>query len=307
MSETDPQMQKRLKEMKERFARGKEEAKKNAGGGTTLTPDPRVKYLTRLSKAKLVDTDDGPAIVLEFTCIDGDQTGEKATLFMGMNTDEKVGYMLRDLRRLGYEIDDLQPEELPDLCDDMNKTAPVVKIKVVEKGNYINTYIDKLVPLDQGTDTGPAVAPDDTPPAPAPAAPKKPAPTAPAAAKAAAPAPAAAKPAAKPAGTASAASKPAPAKLPPPEPEEPQEAAPEAEEPAAEEAVEEVAEDTGPEALEVGTAVSFFSKGSTRTGKIHKILEDGKTVHVRADENQKLVALDLEKNKVLALVETATE
>lgn len=293
-------MLKKLREMKDRFNKGREEAKKNSGGGTTLLPGQ--KYLTRLGKTKIVETDDGLAIIFEFTAIDGDQVGEKGVMFCGMGTDEKVGYLLRDLRKLGFEIDNLQPEQLPEIADMLNKDAPVVKIKVTEKGNFVNVYIDKLVDVGDlsGGEVGPPVEAQQSasaPAKPAPAAAAKPAPAASAAPKAPT----------KPAGTAAAASKPISRTLPPPERAEPQEASAAAPA-AAEEVVEEVpAEEPAVEAevFEVGGRVAYSVKGNVHNGTVKKVLPDGKGLHVADDQLGKTIAVDIERNGVSNLIETA--
>lgn len=137
---------KQLREMKERWNKGKQESKKPGfGEGTTLT---KGQYATRLTTAKLINTEKGPSVVFEFTCVRGDQTGEKGVRFAGMDTDDRIIYLQRDLRKLGQEVDELDIEQLPAMLKALVDEKPGVRITVKESGEYLNVYIDKLMELE---------------------------------------------------------------------------------------------------------------------------------------------------------------
>lgn len=138
-----------LAAMKARWAEGQKKAKAGGGSqGTTLSPG---KHVCRITDCKIVDTAKGPAIVMEFTEIQGDEIGEKGTRWHNTETDEQLGHLLGDLRKLGVDTDALEPEELPELCANIAQTAPTVRINIKENGQYMNVYLDKLIEVDEST------------------------------------------------------------------------------------------------------------------------------------------------------------
>lgn len=285
------QMERKLREMKEAWERNKEESKKAGGrGGTTLKPGE--KYLTRLSDAMLRDGENGPYARLEFTCIEGDQTGEKGIVNGNFDSDDRIVYFQRDLRRLGVEVDDFDVTQLPAILADLKAKQPGVRLAVAESkdGKYINCYIDKLVQMDEGSpdvggeDDAVAAPPPPRGAAPRPAPRAAPAPatgrfSAPTPAPAARPAPGPAKPAPRPASAVR--SNPAPV-----------------EEPAA---VEEV------EPLEVNQQVGYITKAGVRkTGVVNKLVDDD-IVHVKDDADGKLYALKRSVNQISGLIPVEEE
>ena len=144
--------EKQLRQMRERWNKGKEQSKKDNFSGTTLSPG---QFATRLTGAKLISGDKGLSVVFEFTCVRGDEIGEKGIRFAGLGTDEQLVYFQRDLRRLGIEVDDFEPEQIPDILKELLEARPGVRINVKQNGEYKNVYVDKLMELDPEEDVQP--------------------------------------------------------------------------------------------------------------------------------------------------------
>lgn len=302
--EVSAQMLKQLREMKERWNNSKKESQKMGGGGTTLRSGE--KYLTRLSRARMYSGQNGLGFVLEFTCVEGDQTGEKGVRIHTLDTDEKITNAQRDLRRLGLEVDEVEIEQLPTSLAKLEREAPGVRIKVQDSpdGKYVNTYIDKLVDLGNESPLPPSASSSRPAPArPAPAAGSRvpPRQTAPQASppRPPAPRPPAGPPAGKTAPTAPQNPRPvAPARVVPAAPA-PQPVEEVIEEPVAEEAV------VG-ETFEIGMPVRLVLQGTALTGTVHALSDtagEGK-LHIRRDDTKKLIAVSIETAQVSALIPT---
>lgn len=154
-------LQKKLRAMKESWNSSKEEGKKTTTGGTTLTDG---RHLCKLTDASLNEGSKGPFVKLEFTCVEGEETGEKGVRICGLDNEERLVYLQRDLTRLGVDIDELDIEQLPDLLGELAAQAPGVRVTVkTNEGSdgkmYQNCYIDKLVELNGQAEEAEAEAP----------------------------------------------------------------------------------------------------------------------------------------------------
>lgn len=146
-------MQKRLKALRDVWNAAKEESKKpGMGGGTTLTVG---KHICRLTDCKLNEGDKGPYVLFEFTCVDEADTeiGEKAVRFSGMDTEDRVVYLQRDLRKLGIDVDEFEIDQLEGVLTQLLEEAPTVQLQVKENEGsdgkmYTNVYVNKLVNLN---------------------------------------------------------------------------------------------------------------------------------------------------------------
>lgn len=157
----NPLLAKQLAAMKARWEKNKEPAKAGgSGGGTTFSPG---RHFTRLTAAKLIPSDKGLSVMFEFTgCSPDEEVGEKAVRWAGMDTEDKMKYLLQDLIRLGVGIDDFDITELPAKLDELVAAAPAVRVTVKESGEYTNVYIDKLIE-ETGEEAPAAEAGDETP------------------------------------------------------------------------------------------------------------------------------------------------
>lgn len=151
----DPVIAKRLKAMNEKWEQSREESTKPGfTDGTTLSD---ARHICRLSAARLILAKGKPAVVFEFTCVQGDEIGEKGVRFSNFDTDDGIVYLQRDLRKLGAPVDEFDAEQLPAQLKQLLEEAPAVRITVRTNDGYKNVYIDKMVNLeDEGIDAGDA-------------------------------------------------------------------------------------------------------------------------------------------------------
>lgn len=140
----DPAVAKALKAMKAKWAAQREESKKG-GGGSQDTSLSEGRHACKLEDFKIIVYQGSPAVIMTWTAVEGDEVGEKAVKFYGMDKDEKIGWFQRDLRRLGVEVDEIDIEQLPALGEELMAVAPTARISVKAQGDYLNVYVDKLL------------------------------------------------------------------------------------------------------------------------------------------------------------------
>jgi hypothetical protein len=215
------------------------------------------RYVGRLTSAELGESksSDRPQIAWGVTVVEGDDAGEKAFEYDGLDGDESFYWISKKLALFGQDPEDVDftdgesfKESLQNMLDAIVEDRPAVKIRLKTKDGFQHMYFEQVIEDYEGPD----VEVDDKK--------KKPA---------AKPAAKADKPAAK-----GGPSKPVKgAKKADPEPEV------EEEEVAEEEA--EVEEDTVE--ISVGMKVAFEWKGEAMEGEIKEILESEEKVKVRCD------------------------
>ncbi len=81
---------------------------------------------------------------IEYSITDGPETGTTIHSYDGLETEDGLFYFQRKLAKLGVAIPD-DPAALPDACARIEKEKPIVRIRVKTKGEFQNTYIDKLL------------------------------------------------------------------------------------------------------------------------------------------------------------------
>jgi hypothetical protein len=93
-----------------------------------------------------------------FACItEGQYLGCTFVHRCGLEGENSINYLQRDLQRLGVSVEDIElnaPEALEELLEEIAGEEPCIRGKIVEKGEFTNLYIQKLLDLD----------PDDIPP-----------------------------------------------------------------------------------------------------------------------------------------------
>ena len=87
---------------------------------------------------------------MELTVTEGESKGDTIRKYYGLDKEESLTYLQRDLVRLGIEIPE-DPEELENILQSIVKQKLLVKFRVKENGEYLNIYLDKLV--SEGSET----------------------------------------------------------------------------------------------------------------------------------------------------------
>jgi len=138
-------------------------------GATGFVEIPDGRYTERLVSAKVGESDKGrPQIDFGWKIEDGEYEGKTKHNYQGIETEDNLYYLGRDLEKLGYEIpDDLG--DLPDILADIEKSKPLGTIALVTKAgsDFQNLYIRKMFDTDEdeeGEDEEPAedAADEDT-------------------------------------------------------------------------------------------------------------------------------------------------
>jgi hypothetical protein len=130
-----------LKNAGKNWATAKKRAAETESG---FTEYPDGKYEAQLTGAKLGVSEGGRnQIAFAWKFVDGDFEGKTKTAYQGIDTEDNLYFLARDLERLGYELpDDLT--DLPDILKDLEKSKPVASINLKSKGDFQNVYIRKV-------------------------------------------------------------------------------------------------------------------------------------------------------------------
>lgn len=107
--------------------------KKDSYGGLKFGEIPDGQYPARLVKARCGITKNGDGDIyysLDFVLRDGDHDGTQVDVYHDLSTDQKADSAARTLKRLGFEIDDLDPVDIPEIIADLNGDPPDVILGV---------------------------------------------------------------------------------------------------------------------------------------------------------------------------------
>lgn len=103
------------------------------------------KHVAIVIKLRGVETKNGPSVVMDLKAAgESEQAGGRFSIFYGLD-EEHIGYLFGDLAKLGYEVEELDDEQLDEIAEDIAKTKPVVRVTAKKKGEYTNVYIDKVL------------------------------------------------------------------------------------------------------------------------------------------------------------------
>jgi len=120
----------------------KESAKTESFGNDY--PDGR--YRARITDAEVNESQSSGRLqaVFEFVFTEGDLEGQTHRAYEGLETENNLKYFARKLVKLGYDPpDDLG--EIDAIFDDLRTRAPEVLIRLKTKGEFQNTFLEKLL------------------------------------------------------------------------------------------------------------------------------------------------------------------
>jgi len=109
----------------------------------------------RLTNAKVdtIGANDWLHVALEFVCVsDGEALGLFHTHRCGIDNENSLSFMQRDLERLGVDLDELEineEEDLTDVLKELIETAPIVRASLKRSGDFLNMRISKLLDIDE--------------------------------------------------------------------------------------------------------------------------------------------------------------
>lgn len=126
-------------------------------------------YICRLTGGTVKLTDSWFGMILNFTVVDGDSTGEQIDV-LGEIKEDRMIFIQRDMRKLGLDVDAFPIDDIESQVAAAVEAAPGAKIHVgmSEKGNKYANIIDGLVLDENNTLVEPAEEPVAEPDAEAP-------------------------------------------------------------------------------------------------------------------------------------------
>lgn len=141
------------KQYKKQF---KEKRTIDAGGSFEQPVMEDGAYNARLTSVRFgTDKNEVPYVSLSFVVVDGDNKGDRPSIYHGLRNDESIEYLIKDCKRLGIETDDMEFEEMVEALEELATEKPYVKIdvknkeyknpKTKKKENRLNVYVGKLL------------------------------------------------------------------------------------------------------------------------------------------------------------------
>lgn len=129
---------------KNAFAKGRE-ALKESGDFNDVELAPG-RYVCIVKGGRGIEAKGTPKIVIDLEVAgEAEQAGGRISVWYGLD-EEKAQWLLRDLTKLGYEIEDLDEDRLAEILEELETNQPVVRVTAKKSGDYTNYRIDKLLP-----------------------------------------------------------------------------------------------------------------------------------------------------------------
>lgn len=145
-------LRKNKTKMKEAVIRAKDDE-----GGFPSYDDGRYKLkLIRMEAAK--SQAGRPQVCTTYKFLDGDYKGKEYRAYRGIENEDNIFYFMQDVKRLGYDIDEFEPDEFADLLKQITKDKPVImgvlKTKESKKDgqDYQNLLINRVIGDDEDED-----------------------------------------------------------------------------------------------------------------------------------------------------------
>lgn len=148
----------KIKKAERAFGKARRRAKEE-GMGKNL---PDAAYRGRIKEAKIGESGNGRLQhILAIKISEGESKGEVVRKYSGMDTEDSLMYLQKDIGRLGHDGFD-NMDELEEINTQL--IGVYVRFKLVTKGEFQNLYIDKVLGTDDDADDNDD---DDTPEVPA--------------------------------------------------------------------------------------------------------------------------------------------
>lgn len=139
-------LKKKLKDASKLWKGAKKRAAEQPSGFTEYEDG---RYMARLQGGE-IGTSDGGRLQLAWSWKFEDEPyeGKIKKAYQGLENEDNLVYLARDLNRLGYEApDDLAGVE--EILKEIKKEKPLARIRLRTKGDFQNVYIDKVFGGDE--------------------------------------------------------------------------------------------------------------------------------------------------------------
>jgi hypothetical protein len=139
-----------LKKSSDAWDSAKKKAAEQSGGGGYGEYDDG-KYLARLQVMEGGVNPNGAYIRLQFKFVEGEYENQTHSMFQNLRTDENMYHAARLIEKFGYELPD-KFTDIPAILAAISKEKPLCKITIKTKGEYQNTFVDKVIDEAEGED-----------------------------------------------------------------------------------------------------------------------------------------------------------
>lgn len=110
------------------------------------------KHEANITSMEFIENEKGKSVMVEYKAAEGDDDeGKKMKQYYQLEKAEGtigggVDFLVADLKKLGYE--DLSFDDLENYLREITKEEPLVEIKVVQNGNFLNAYLQGVIETD---------------------------------------------------------------------------------------------------------------------------------------------------------------
>jgi cobalamin biosynthesis protein CobT len=120
-----------------------------AKGGFDEVDDGR--YVARCQSMEVGESKSSGRLqaITTYKIMEGDFKGATCKSFDGLETEDNLVYVARNLGRFGYEVPE-DIEQILDIFEEVTKSKPLCRINLKTRGEYQNVYLDKVFdPADE--------------------------------------------------------------------------------------------------------------------------------------------------------------
>jgi hypothetical protein len=118
--------------------------------GSTFVDYDDGKYIAKLVKAELTESESSGRLQVDFSWRFEEEPyeGKIKHAYQGIETEDNMYYLGRDLERLGYELPD-NLADLPETLEAITAEGMIARIALKSKGDFQNVYIQKVINQDE--------------------------------------------------------------------------------------------------------------------------------------------------------------
>lgn len=102
-------------------------------------------YVATVTARAGVDKNNNSYFAFAFTISRGDSKGSKFSSFYGLQRESAIDILMGQVEALGYDLDEVELTDLPNLAETLTNDPPEVRIQVKHQGNFQNAYIQGIV------------------------------------------------------------------------------------------------------------------------------------------------------------------
>lgn len=101
-------------------------------------------------------------IQLSFRVLEEPMLGKSIKKFLMLDSEDSLSWALNDLARFGYDVDQLDPNDLGDILTELLKTKPTCKLALVTKegSDRQNVYINQVLDDSDAPEDAPEAEPE---------------------------------------------------------------------------------------------------------------------------------------------------